>query len=100
MARTVTVSPVFGCAFAICMPSLLPWRSRRQSDVESGLEPLKSNLNILWNHFGDFVTKILQNQCLSDQESVESPIFGRNWPENAEFGLNPTEAFEKTVAAF
>ena len=74
MARTVTVSPVFGCAFAICMPSLLPWRSRRQSDVESGLEPLKSNLNILWNHFGDFVTKILQNQCLSDQESVTIQI--------------------------
>ena len=47
-----------------------------------------------------FVIKTLQNQCLSDQESVESPIFGRNWPENAELGLNPTEAFEKTVAAF
>ena len=99
MAYTVAVSPVFGCAFAICMPSLLPWRSRRHSDVESGLEPLKSNLYFmepLWR----FVTKLYQNQCLSDQESVKSPIFGRNWPENAELGLNPTEAFEMTVAVF
>ena len=69
------------------MASLLPWQSRRHSDVESVLEPLKSKFFILGHHFEGVRNPPLQNQYLSDQESVESPSFGRDWPENAELGF-------------
>ena len=49
--------------------------------------PRSRNFGIVWHHFKGFGNPPSQNQYLSDREAVKPPIFGEDWPENAEHGL-------------